>query len=89
MKSLATNYRTKLFQDIQKMNQTRDPIADHIAGTSTITSSLHVKSLSQICCTARASAAKVVVDQQRKWVHFKLLRRMRIFRGMQKQKHVV
>ena len=68
MKSLATNYRTKLFEDIQKMNQTRDPIADHIAGTSTITSSLHVKSLSQICCTARASAAKVVVDQQRKWV---------------------
>ena len=46
------------------MNQTCDQTVDDIAGTSSITSTLHVKSLSRIRWTARASAAKVVRDKR-------------------------
>ena len=54
----------KVFKDLQKMNQIRDQTVDDIACILSITSS--IKSLSQTCWTAGASAAKVVVDKQRK-----------------------
>ena len=50
------------------MNQTCDPTVDDIAGTSSVNSILHVKSLSQTCWTAGASATKVAVDQRRESV---------------------
>ena len=51
--------RIKLFQDIQRMKQTWDQTVDDIAGTSFITSTIRVKSVSQTCCTA-----KVIVDKR-------------------------
>ena len=50
------------------MNQTCDPTVNDIAGTLSITSTLHVKGLSLTRWTARTSAAKVVVDKQRELV---------------------
>ena len=52
----------KLFEDIQRIRQTCDQIVDDTAGTSSITSILHVKTCPKL---SSASAAKVVVDQRR------------------------